>query len=221
MVECSSSELGRDSAHAAQDLFSRLRVETNTLHRELEAHVQIVRENVSRDDYAQFLIAQLGFHRPFEKRFSEIDGLVARLPDLTRRKKSHLIESDLIALGFERDEVTTLPLCEQLPVMNGVDRALGALYVLEGSTLGAAYIYRHLQNVLSETELGEARFLTCYGADTGRMWKAFRGYVLDAQSALDEGALVETACATFSVIKDWFTRVSSVPTPVRSVHAVR
>ena len=50
---------------------------------------------------------------------------------------------------------------------------LGAAYVIEGSTLGGAFIHRHLASLLKLDDGQGIRFFDCYGTETGARWKQF------------------------------------------------
>ena len=56
---------------------------------------------------------------------------------------------------------------------------MGRLYVLEGSTLGGAFIDRHLATVPELSGL-RLRAFSPYGPETGAMWQGFRRAARDA-----------------------------------------
>lgn len=206
MAELSQHELSHDNPDQSpmNPLFARLRAETSVVHRELESVVDVVRPDLTVDGYRSFLVAQLGFHRPLEARFSRHEGLAAAVPDYPRRKKSHLLEDDLVALGMSVDQVRSLPQLERLPALDSLEQMLGALYVLEGSTLGGQFLVRHVGSVLPHLVPAATHFLDAYGRETGAMWKSFRNHVAAAATQLDQDALVRSATATFAAIKSWF-----------------
>jgi hypothetical protein len=66
------------------------------------------------------------------------------------------------------------------PPMHGADigfdtpaRRLGALYVVEGSTLGGRHLARNLDPLLGSTESAGRRFFLGRGADTNAAWIGF------------------------------------------------
>lgn len=89
-------------------------------------------------------------------------GLAARLPDWPRRRRAAALAADLAALGMAAPDSPPLAFA-------GVEEALGAAYVLEGSRLGNAMLLRQA------AALPEARGATAYLAhDPGTGgWPAF------------------------------------------------
>ncbi|RYY93647.1 MAG: biliverdin-producing heme oxygenase, partial [Chitinophagaceae bacterium] len=112
-----------------------LKQETDQRHRALEDRLRPhFGQLTSVDAYAQLLRSFYGFYAPLETAIEERlpAGL---LPDLGLRRKAALLLSDLEALG---KPVAGIPLCAA-PSLDSPDAALGALYVLEGSTLGGRF----------------------------------------------------------------------------------
>ena len=107
-----------------------------------------------------------GFHLAFEKAHE-------RIGCEEDRARSHLIAEDLATLGVDRDTIARLPLCECLKPPRGEAERLGALYVLEGSTMGGVQIARALRAVIDEPDGAGRRFFLGYGDRHGAMWRAF------------------------------------------------
>jgi heme oxygenase (biliverdin-IX-beta and delta-forming) len=151
----------------------------------------------SRSQYAQLLRALYGFYAPLEERIVfQLDQY--DLPDISQRRNAALILDDLAALDhFD----CSIPFCQQLPVIDNKAAAFGALYVLEGSTLGGRVINRMLLNnpSLDLTE-NELQFFAGYRAATGEMWKRFTAE-LNLQH--DVEAILITARHTFSSLTHW------------------
>jgi len=157
---------------------------------------------ITEQRYQQFCRALWGFHAPLEQRVRELTASCSLLPDLERRFKLGLLERDLAELGVAAPEVE-LPVCQRLPAIDSAERAFGALYVLERSTLGNRHMHRYLSHVLPSMTARASRFLTGYGADTQRMWTAFGEHLL-AKEALDRDAVVDAAIETFAAATAWF-----------------
>jgi heme oxygenase len=62
------------------------------------------------------------------------------LADINERRQSELLEKDLQSLNITYD----LKLTDELPGINNTANAFGALYVMEGSTLGGRMISKML-----------------------------------------------------------------------------
>ena len=180
-------------------LLERLRSGTAEQHRDLESTVDISRRIADRDSYRKLLAQFYGFYRPVELRLGGSTAAGRNEAMLGRFEKSRWLAEDLAHLGIEH--VAQLPQCTALPPVDTWPRALGTMYVLEGSTLGG----RHISALLDQSS-GAAlprRFFTSYDADVGMMWRSFCA-VLDEISSPDEHeAAAENARATFESMRVW------------------
>jgi heme oxygenase len=151
----------------------------------------------SKHKYASLLRMFFGFYQPLEQRISA-QLSVADLPDLPERRKSSAILSDLAQCGMTSENI---PLCSHLPSLPSKAAAFGALYVLEGSTLGGKMIARML---LENKELSvgpeAVSFFSGYGAATGARWRVFLE-ALNQQA--DTSEVVAAARQTFIDLKAW------------------
>lgn len=114
-----------------------------------------------------------------------------------QRRKSTLLASDLLALA----PLAPLDLyaeTQELPVLTNMLRALGCMYVLEGSTLGGRFILKSLDGRFAYAN----RFLEAHGEDTPRMWHAFLN-VLESRGAGHAEEIVLGAIDTFGVFERW------------------
>src|SRR5215212_1725443 len=114
-------------------VLTRLRRETADAHARVEDRL-FPAALASPTSYARMLRAMLGLHAPLERQFTTIDGFAALGVDLESRRKAHRIRADLDALA-------SVTAADGVPADVGVrldslSAALGAFYVLEGSTLG-------------------------------------------------------------------------------------
>jgi heme oxygenase len=111
--------------------------------------------------------------------------------DFSNRQKLPLLIKDLIEL----DEIPADAMLGA-PNLTSCPKALGCLYVLEGSTLGAQIIRKRVM-----ADLGPdvpTRFFTGYGSATGRMWKGFGAALnryCDEQGGMEE--IIQAAISTF------------------------
>jgi heme oxygenase len=81
-----------------------------------------------------------------------------------------------------------------LPAIGTKAEALGAMYVLEGSTLGGRIILKTLRSQgVSTDQLG---FLNPYGSDASALWRAFLN-VLERETAPDQTAM--NACVAGAI----------------------
>lgn len=178
----------------------RLKRETRDLHEAVESRVDVMRPDLSRVDYGLLLFRFLGVYRPLEARLRQVSGLRLLMPDLDLRWKTGLIERDLAVLGCHRE-------APEAPVaaLDSVARAYGALYVMEGATLGGAFISRHVDEVLGLGPENGCAFFTSYGERRGAMWKAL-GERLNAIEEPEQDAAVAGARETFGIFAHWLGR---------------
>lgn len=145
--------------------------------------------------YAAVLRMFYGYFHPLEEK---IQAFVtpALLPDIRQRRTSFFILEDLKAMRIEAGAV---PVCQALPAVNNLPQAFGAMYVLEGSTLGGKMIAKMLsKNVAVPAEA--LRFFSGYKDQTGAMWTAF---VAALNQQRDIPAVVSSAAETFSFLSRW------------------
>lgn len=150
----------------------------------------------SRERYRALLARFHGAHAGFE---DEAAGLVGDPAFFDPRRKAGPLARDLQALGLDAAEVEALPrLGFHLP-----DRAsaYGAMYVLEGSTLGGALIARDVARALG-VDAPRAYFAS-YGPALGPMWKAFQARLLALSHPATDDAVVAAAERTFAALQGW------------------
>lgn len=182
------------------EIVDRLRDATRELHEETEDAAGVV--TGSRERYVWFVERQYGFAAPLEPRLAAAPGIGATGLDLERRRRAHLFAADLLHLGVHPGP---LPRCEALPRVDTAARALGALYVLEGSTLGGAFLLAHLGRTLGITAAAGGSGLAPYGHALREMWVAYAdavdGFVRASPEAAPE--VVGAAQETFRRMIGW------------------
>jgi len=192
-----------------------LRDATLEHHREAERHVRILDPDATVATYARFLARMYGFHAAIERVFADHAALTRAGFDPESRCKAPLLAADLHELGLDPNLLER----SALPDLVSLARALGAAYVIEGSTLGGTFIRSRL------TLDVPMRFLAGYGAATGAMWKVF-GAICDRElaghAARDEA--VTAARETFGALTAWLdepARDAPHPNPAleRRLHA--
>jgi len=188
---------------SAPSLLEALRSGTGLLHVALEKRLPFFSERLDADWYRRLLQAYYGFYEPMEAALYD-SGLIPDGFDTSLRVKTPTLLHDLYALGLTDDAITALPRCSSLPLFETHAACLGALYVLEGATLGGQVLRREMAQRLGiDAEHGGA-FLNVYGAETGRRWKDFLDYL--SRQPLDAHAkqrAVQAACSTFSGFEHW------------------
>lgn len=181
---------------------ARLRSETRDLHASAESDLAYLDETLERVRYLPLLERWYGFLVVLEPR---LDAWHARerLLDWPLRRKLHLLETDLRVLGAGPGTWRELPRCPDVPSIEGSSQALGALYVVEGATLGGRVVTQRLRRTRLPVEA--LHFFSCYGDDLGRRWHRWR-VVTTAWAGDDPAradAVVATARETFQVLTRW------------------
>jgi heme oxygenase len=128
---------------------------------------------------------------------------LAEAIDLPERGRAALIAADLAGLGASPRRIAALPLCEDMAPMKSEGDFLGALYVVEGSTLGGQYIARALAPAVGVNR----RFFLGHGGEHSRLWRSFVARLdrLDAEPT--EAADAErSALAIFAAFERWMSR---------------
>ncbi|HWJ29460.1 MAG TPA: biliverdin-producing heme oxygenase [Flavisolibacter sp.] len=178
---------------------SALKDATKELHQLAEASLHPkLHQIVSRQDYASILKMFYGYFHPMEALISRYIT-EKQLPDITERRKSSLIMDDLHSLDCD---LKNTDICASLPTINDVLDALGAMYVLEGSSLGGRMITKILlRNQHAGLTTNHLRFFNGYGEDTGPKWLAFQNVINLYKT--HEDRLIESANQTFRYFAGW------------------
>jgi heme oxygenase len=166
---------------------------------------------LDRAAYLGLLGRLLGFHAPIEAAIAACLGDDAFGLDLARLRRAPLLLDDLTALGADKATIGAL---QHLPAPGFATpaHAMGALYVLEGATLGGRALAGGLDPVLGPNTLPGRRFLLA-GADRARpAWR-------DVRAALDRcgadraalAAMIESALTTFGAFGAWFAQQPGSP----------
>lgn len=179
-------------------LAEELKTYTQTNHQLLERKlVAKMRAMRTHQDYANLLVI-------FYSYFGGLENLIDKhlqtnkITDYNLRRKANLLANDIMFLGG------TLPALAPkhfLPEITNHFEALGAMYVMEGSTLGGKIISQMVNKQLGLTE--GLSFFQGYGDDTMMMWQRFRE-VLNQPENLPGVAILTAANDTFLKFGNWF-----------------
>jgi heme oxygenase len=178
-----------------------LKLKNNTAHHHQlleELLVPHLQNSTTNAQYGAILKTFYGFFKPMEVLLEQyVDVNV--MPDLTLRRKAALILTDLDHLN-----ITGYPvLAVNLPHIINTLQALGAMYVLEGSTLGGRGITKMMLKNNSALTLSGLNFFAGYGADTGPKWVAFQNIINGITNEEDVMQMVTAANDTFLKFKLW------------------
>ncbi len=184
-------------------LLEALRTGTALLHVALEKRLPFFSEYLDADWFRRLLQAYYGFYGPMEAALYDCE-LIPDGYDTELRVKTPTLLSDLLALGLNDMAINDLPRCTQLPLLDTPAACLGALYVLEGATLGGQVLRREMAQRLDLDADNGGAFLNVYGPETGRRWKDFLDYLGHQQmDAPAKQHAVDAARSTFRCFEQW------------------
>lgn len=181
---------------APDGLHRRLRAATAPVHARLEHDLDWRARVSTRDGYRALLARFHGFHAAYE---AAIALALADAPFFEPRRRLDALTADLSDLGLSVAGIAALPRPDPIGLA-GTGAATGALYVLEGSTLGGQVIGRHVAGTLGPGT--PCRYYSAHGPRTGAMWSAFRAR-LDGLPEADGPPAIAAATATFDALRDW------------------
>jgi heme oxygenase len=184
-----------------RSILVELREQTRAEHAAIESSLDLMSDTLSPQRYRRTLERFYGYYSPLEQKLHGVAGLAAS-GALAQREKSSWLLQDLAVLGAH-----TVPLCAELPALDGVPAALGCLYVLEGASLGGRIISRQLRARLSITPESGGRFFHGYGEQTGEMWQGFQAMLtglINTPQAVEQAT--RAAQHTFQTLRGWCER---------------
>lgn len=180
-------------------LYELLKERTSASHQALEKDlVRKIREINSKEAYVHLLKMMYGYYYSLEQ---GVSGYLANDPQVNfaERRKASTILKDLHNLQH-RGEVEV---CEDMPDIHSNESALGAMYVMEGSTLGGQHIARMIQSQLQVRDSAGLQFFHGYGPETQNMWESFKLNLTRPFTDSQADEIVETANDTFRTFKNW------------------
>ncbi|RYD57840.1 MAG: biliverdin-producing heme oxygenase [Sphingobacteriales bacterium] len=181
-------------------ILQRLRSETKEAHQALEKLIIPRIKNIrSNEDYISLLNLFYGYFKP-------VEGLLYQhlsdkeVPAFSERRKSGSIVNDIQSAGGESTDVV----CTNLPSISNSNEAMGAMYVMEGSTLGGKIISKMIQQALSLPTDESVSFFKGYGESSDEMWASFT-HALDHHTTdpQQQDQIAEAANNTFVKFKNW------------------
>jgi heme oxygenase len=184
----------------------RLKLETRSEHLLTESAMAWMAPDLTRTQYIEMLQRLLPLVRGWEK-WVERNVPIDLAGLIQGRQRSHLIEQDLLALGASvPDECAKFP-AERVPRLRPKKirfRAsfLGAMYVMEGSTLGGQFVAQHIQALYGGDAGAYNAYFRGYGEKTSEMWRTFRAAVAKLPSE-EEPDVIAAAKAMFAIFRLW------------------
>lgn len=155
-----------DTSTRQAPLSQRLKHETAPQHEQMHHLMEKAQPFSSRVQYAKFVAVQYLFQRDVEHLFTD-PAVQAAVSDLSERGRATDSQADLNDLQ--------VPVPQAQIATHGVSapEALGWLYVSEGSTLGAAFLLKEVNEKLGLSGEFGARNLAAYPEGRAKAWKRF------------------------------------------------
>lgn len=198
-----ASALARARAIARRSILERLKLETAAEHAAIERATGVMDPGLTLPAYRAYLERTLGFYQVVEQQLRQLGVWQALNLPADEREKLPLLAEDLVMLG--NIEPASVRACDAPPQLASTAEAIGAAYVLEGSTLGGRVISRHLRSLFGP-DVPRA-FLECYGSDTGERWASFRAALASFAGSRElEDRIIAGAQETFRSFTRWLER---------------
>lgn len=181
-------------------ILERLRSETKAAHQALEKQIVLrIKQVQTPQDYTRLLELFYGYFHPLESILNTyLDN--SSVPFYDVRRKSDRLVNDIQASGGNPAH----PLCTNLPAIKNVTQAIGAMYVMEGSTLGGQIISTMIKERLQLSSNESLSFFMGYGAQTEEMWSSFsKALINQAINKQAEDEIVTAANETFKKFITW------------------
>lgn len=153
-----------------ETLAEALKSQTTQEHQQAEKTLPLFRPEFTPSEYKKLLNRFLSFYTGYEKAMQQWRNLPLSNMD-QRLERSLFLKKDLQAF----DEILNSKALDNFKIEN-LPQALGAMYVVEGSSLGGQVIYKHLKEKLGLQD-HVLNFYRGYGVDTGKNWIEFKNYL--------------------------------------------
>ena len=178
-------------------LHAQIKAHTREDHAALEKKLmQRISKIEHRVDYVALLVLLHGYYSSLERVITPY--ATNGIPDFLQRRKASKLRDDVRAL---MPEFGNFPLCELVPKIGSYYSALGALYVMEGSTLGGSIIKRIISKKLGCDE--GFSFFNSYGDNVNSMWEEFKSYLDGPFTMHNETEIMNAARETFVTFNQW------------------
>lgn len=181
-------------------VIEKLRAATKQTHEELEqAMFPLIQGITDAKGYAKLLHLFYGYYKPLENGIDlHLDRQV--LTDYNERRKTDWILRDLEDIAQANK---TIALDNQAPLIQSNAAAFGALYVMEGSTLGGKIICKTIGENLSIPDKKGLSFFYGYGSEAASRWKYFLSALDQYSGKPEEEEIVSTANLVFKNFRSW------------------
>ena len=179
-----------------------LRTETAQNHKKLESLMfvnEIMNNSLSIDQYKKLLTINYIIHQKLENELANmLDSVIAEQLEMKDRLKLNALTKDLDYWNINSLTLPELAFELFIPEKNTAE-VLGALYVLEGATLGGNVIKRHiLANPNFKNHEDGLNYYGVYGEQLSTKWKNFVSVLNERVEEADYKRCINSANQTFN-----------------------
>ena len=168
-------------------MHTKLRARTRHAHETAEQAMSLQCRLASLEAYGDLLVRLWSLHSAFELQLGKLSRATVDI-DFDSRRRAHWLAEDIRHLGREPGAPRTLARS-----IDSMEEAIGALYVLEGSTLGGQVILRQAIRLPGISPTRGARFFWGHAEKTSSLWMAFIDVLNLVDPAGVEAELIEEA----------------------------
>lgn len=180
-----------------------LKEHTKVNHQQLEIKLlTILRSIRTQFEYGKLLSLFYSFFKSLElsiQKYLDPEDLIT----YSRRRK---VQALVVDLNFVSQAIPPLAETDFLPQINDRFEALGALYVLEGSTLGGNAICGMLKKSMDTPNVDAMTFFTGHAGDTLNNWKEFLTILNMPYNILEQQSMMRSANDTFICFGLWIDK---------------
>jgi heme oxygenase (biliverdin-IX-beta and delta-forming) len=193
------------------ELRERLREETRDIHAALEDALDLLNPALSLDAYRRLLERFYGYYSRLEgemRRALAVDDSPQASQAQTLaadRWKLSAIADDLKSLGATPAEIHQIPQPGDSLRLDSAAAVAGAMYVVEGSTLGGAVLSRYFAQQWGLTRERGLAFFQFYGDRTGAMWQGYLEWLTSFEDPADADRAASAATTIFRSLAAWLT----------------
>jgi heme oxygenase len=205
-------------------MLAELRQQTRTVHEQLHHHshfVALFEQKIELPQYRDLLVHFYGFYAALD---DAIEKCVQQTPygmgEYVYIKRTNLLASDQAPLGLSPAHIALIPRCDYLHDVVSPTSLGGVLYVIEGSTLGAAQIDRAAQKLLSDDTPQGRQFWAWSRANNKARWSMTLQFIahLDKIGAA-RVPVINGANQTFQALADWLAPLDQTTPVLESVQS--
>jgi heme oxygenase len=198
-----------ESHNVLSNLRDQLRHETRQEHHDLEKALDLFSSQFNVTQYRDLLLKFLVFHVAFDA-YIAVRGredISAEKFYLEGRSKKNWLAQDVDFMGMDKvADIRQLSHEDFAALLPSTEHIWGAIYVIEGSTLGGEILARHFTKTLGLFPEAGLRFFTAYGSETKAMWcETIRQLEALAKQDVRHDNIIIGAKRTFEFLKQHLT----------------